>query len=165
MRKCVFRIEHVIPSLSTHIRVRLKIYAPAFAMATYSQRDIPRLYVSFPAPDGENRKTLEKAIDRRFFPHLIRIQDGRAHLEEDLDRLMFTTSLFDWLQRKGWARIELKEYPRIPGEFPLYINARGWRILYNMGSLLLSGIRGLILRKKTSGEEDRLETKKDASVS
>jgi hypothetical protein len=69
----------------------------------------------------------------------------------------YECGLLEKLEELGYIAYVVKEIPYEKNEYPYYMNAKGWRVIYN----LINGLRGTVKRGRFSSatkiEEDEIE--------
>jgi len=68
----------------------------------------------------------------------------------------FSNGMVRELEELGYVQQTWKESMKEKGEYPLYINPKGWQWLYNVGSVLMQGMHKglLVLVKKQNKKEE-----------
>lgn len=81
-------------------------------------------------------------IERNKLPH-VKHYDGDSFVDcEGRSEIasfrfnFFSRGVIGDLERLGYLKRVWKTYPKEKGEYPIYVNAYGWRFLYNIGSCL-----------------------------
>lgn len=87
------------------------------------------------------------------FYHYERYTDDMKKTENGYELVMihdsaFSRPILNDLERKGYIKRICKTYPKAKGEYPIYINPRGWQIAYNLGSEILSSVHQYMLKKR-----------------